>query len=495
MSVALLPGIIPEFLVNGVPAAGAQLFTYAAGTTTKLASYTDQSGSTPQTNPIILNARGEPQSPTGNSVGIWLTQSTAYKFVLAPATDTDPPQAAIWTIDNVQAGVLAGTSYTASGTNAITLQPISGTPTLISYANYVAATFVAPATPTGPVTLQIQSLGFLPVYINGARAIANSYTAGELLTVYYNAALNSGNGGFVAVPSVTGTSVYSGTDTGAANAYVVNPTPPATSYVAGQIVVFVPANNNTGNSTVNVSSLGAITIVTSNGTGIRQGLVANQIVASSPALLIYDGVDFVLINPYPSFKTYTGVDSGSANTYVITTTPAMPSLVAGTIVNFQAATSSTWAGSTVNVSGTGAITLIRPDLNGIQNGDIVALGEFSIIYDGVHWQLLNPAPRKNTVVAFASITVSGGGVSILANSGFSSITRSSTGVYLFAFNSNVAPDGNYAVTATLTEGAGGGAANGWLNSATKASSGFQIYCTNTSGGAQDVAGVDVMVVR
>ena len=112
MSVSLLPSIIPEFLIQGVPASGGLLYTYAAGTTTKLATYTDSTGSTPQTNPIVLNARGKPQNTLGNSVGLWLTNSTAYKFVLSPSTDTDPPTNAIWTIDNITAGQLTGTSYT-----------------------------------------------------------------------------------------------------------------------------------------------------------------------------------------------------------------------------------------------------------------------------------------------------------------------------------------------------------------------------------------------
>ena len=64
------------FDANGNPLVGGKLFTYAAGTTTPLATYTDSSAGTPNTNPIILNARGE--------ANVWL-DNTTYKFVLKTA--------------------------------------------------------------------------------------------------------------------------------------------------------------------------------------------------------------------------------------------------------------------------------------------------------------------------------------------------------------------------------------------------------------------------
>lgn len=81
--------------INGIPASGAKLFTYAAGSSTKQTTYTDEDGTTPQANPIILNSRGEPDSP------IWLTEGQAYKFVLAPPTDSDPPTSPIRTVDDI----------------------------------------------------------------------------------------------------------------------------------------------------------------------------------------------------------------------------------------------------------------------------------------------------------------------------------------------------------------------------------------------------------
>ena len=80
---------------NGDPLAGALLFTYAAGTTTKQATYTDSALTSAHANPIVLDAAGRAGS------GVYLS-ATSYKFVLAPSTDTDPPASPIWTVDNVE---------------------------------------------------------------------------------------------------------------------------------------------------------------------------------------------------------------------------------------------------------------------------------------------------------------------------------------------------------------------------------------------------------
>lgn len=78
---------------DGTALSGGKLFTYAAGTTTKLATFTDQGGGTTNTNPVVLDTRGE--------ADVWLGSGTAYKLVLAPSTDSDPPTNAIWTEDNI----------------------------------------------------------------------------------------------------------------------------------------------------------------------------------------------------------------------------------------------------------------------------------------------------------------------------------------------------------------------------------------------------------
>jgi hypothetical protein len=82
---------------NGTPLTGGLLYTYVAGTTTKIATYTDSSGGTPNTNPVVLNFRGE--------ANVWLDPTLTYKFTLAPLGDTDPPTKPIWTVDNIATGI------------------------------------------------------------------------------------------------------------------------------------------------------------------------------------------------------------------------------------------------------------------------------------------------------------------------------------------------------------------------------------------------------
>ena len=80
-----------QFFTNaGVPMAGGLLYTYAAGTTTPLVTYTDSTGLVANTNPIILDSRGE--------ASIWLS-TVAYKFKLAT-----PAAVEIWTQDNITYG-------------------------------------------------------------------------------------------------------------------------------------------------------------------------------------------------------------------------------------------------------------------------------------------------------------------------------------------------------------------------------------------------------
>lgn len=81
------PPKLQFFASDGTPLAGGKLYTYAAGTTSPLTSYASNGTSTPNTNPIILNSRGE--------ASVWLGD-LAYKFALYT-----PDNVLIWTVDNV----------------------------------------------------------------------------------------------------------------------------------------------------------------------------------------------------------------------------------------------------------------------------------------------------------------------------------------------------------------------------------------------------------
>jgi hypothetical protein len=101
------------FKADGVPLVGGKLYTYTAGTTTPQVTYTDSSGGTANTNPVILDSRGE--------ANIWLGGST-YKFKLADANDVE-----IWTVDNISAPT-SGVSPALSGN--VTIDTNSSSPAL-----------------------------------------------------------------------------------------------------------------------------------------------------------------------------------------------------------------------------------------------------------------------------------------------------------------------------------------------------------------------------
>lgn len=83
------------FSANGAPLAGGKLQSYIAGTTTPQATYTDQGGGSPNTNPVILDANGE--------ANVWVDPSLAYKFILKDSSDVVQ-----WTVDQVSGAGLTG---------------------------------------------------------------------------------------------------------------------------------------------------------------------------------------------------------------------------------------------------------------------------------------------------------------------------------------------------------------------------------------------------
>ena len=84
------------FTAAGVPLVGGQLFTYASGTTTPLATYTDSTGNTTNTNPVILDSRGE--------ANVWFGPSR-YTLLLKDSLDN-----LIWTAAGVNSSPSAQTN-------------------------------------------------------------------------------------------------------------------------------------------------------------------------------------------------------------------------------------------------------------------------------------------------------------------------------------------------------------------------------------------------
>src|SRR5271157_1996847 len=84
----LTPNAIQQFFdSNGIPLAGGKLYSYAAGTSTPQATYTDATALSANPNPTILDAEGRCE--------VWITNA-GYKFTL-----TDALNNVQWTVDQV----------------------------------------------------------------------------------------------------------------------------------------------------------------------------------------------------------------------------------------------------------------------------------------------------------------------------------------------------------------------------------------------------------
>lgn len=103
----------------GKPLAGGQLFTYVAGTTTLKATFTDDTGATANTNPVILDSRGEAR--------VWL--DGPYSMTLQDASGVTQ-----WTVDNVT-GVGSGEG-SVTPVNASEWLAQVDSPTFISATQY-----------------------------------------------------------------------------------------------------------------------------------------------------------------------------------------------------------------------------------------------------------------------------------------------------------------------------------------------------------------------
>lgn len=131
------------FDANGAPLSGGLLYTYEAGTTTPLTSYTDSTGLIANTNPIVLDSRGE--------ANVWLDE-TFYKFALYTAASV-----LIWTVDNI---------------NGTTNSPFGNT-TVVNFTGDGSTTAFA---------LPVD--GFTAIYINGVYQNRNTYTVTSLTVTF-----------------------------------------------------------------------------------------------------------------------------------------------------------------------------------------------------------------------------------------------------------------------------------------------------------------------
>lgn len=113
-----------QFFDNaGLVLGGGKLYTYAAGGTTPLATYTNQAGSTPNANPVVLDSAGR--------ANVWLS-AASYRFDLYTAASV-----LVWSVDNVVGNALS--SIITEPANTFYAGPTTGANATPTFRALVAA--------------------------------------------------------------------------------------------------------------------------------------------------------------------------------------------------------------------------------------------------------------------------------------------------------------------------------------------------------------------
>jgi hypothetical protein len=206
---------------NGAPLNAGKIYTYQAGSSTPLATYTDNAGLVANTNPIILGTSGRPPNE------IWLTDGFFYKFILKDSSDVT-----IQTYDNLY-GILG-----------------------------VIPTVAPSSVPSGSILLWSGSIGSIPagfVLCNGSNStpdLRDRFVVGAGSSYAVDA-----TGGSADAIVVTHNHTATSTDSGHTHSYVT----PATYNVGGATGGGGVSANQTTSSTAS-STANITTTVASSGT-------------------------------------------------------------------------------------------------------------------------------------------------------------------------------------------------------------------------------------
>lgn len=178
MSVSLMPEPRQRYYNNdGTVAAGCLLHTYAAGTSTPKATYTDSAGLVPHDNPIVLDAKGE-------AVIYWTGN---YKVDLKTAAGV---QVTGYPVDNYQSlssATESAQSYLATVAGTPDVITAIATPPITAYSAGQVFRFIASGANTTNVTINIGGLGAKAITKNGTTAlVAGDIPSGAMIEIIYD---------------------------------------------------------------------------------------------------------------------------------------------------------------------------------------------------------------------------------------------------------------------------------------------------------------------
>lgn len=337
MSVKLSPLFNSQVVtLTGAPASGWKIYTYQAGSSAPLATYTDSTGTIPQSQPIVLNSLGFPTNGQ-----IWLTSGQNYKLVLTDANDVVQK-----TEDNI-----SGVNDT---TTTVDEWSDSGlTPTYVSATSYTVVGdqtsalhigrrqkfTVTAGTVYGRITNSVfTTLTTVTVQMDGSQVLDSGLTAVQ------NAVLRAN---VLSLPVRAGTA--SGTDT-----YTV--ALGLARYVKDDQYQVKISNANTSTTpTLNINSLGAQTIVNIDGTALYAGALNGE------HTFRWNGTNMVVLNPTKGIEIF---PPGAVVHFAMSTAPT------GWLkANGATASRTTYSqlftkiGTTFG-AGDGSTTFVLPDLRG-----------------------------------------------------------------------------------------------------------------------------------
>lgn len=222
--------------------------------------------------------------PYGPVPTIFASQGTGVGYNNIPQLDAD----LAFLLNSFNDSAAGWVNYIAD-TGATNAYVATLTPAPSAYVAGMTLAFVPTNSNTGASTINVNSLGSVAIVSQGGVALG----AGQLIAGAVTFLVYDGTRFRIIFPP----QVYTGfgTDTGSVNAYVVTLPFASASYFVGMTVTFVPANGNTGGSTLNVNGLGLVNIVNR----AQQPLAGGEIVKSKAVVVIYDGSTFRIVSYCP----------------------------------------------------------------------------------------------------------------------------------------------------------------------------------------------------
>ena len=386
---------------TGIPLVGGKLYTYLAGSTTPATVYQDDAGGSSHTNPIILNARGEPPAP------IWINGGQSIKFALNDAND-----APIRTIDDVT-GVGDPTGITNTVSEWTTF---SYAPTYVSASSF---------TVTGNQTadLNVGRRVKIPVSGNTSYGTITASAFGAVTTVTIDTTNSVGLDSSIDALSSFEISILSGDNVSLPAPYSQN----------------IRNNLTIGTAAANLRTVTNITESVTSSTSSRPLITYENTTsdATSAALLFYKSRGGLATSSNDDLLT---IDAYGRDSNNATRQAAGLSVQGGT-------PGATWVPGAVIVKTTNGSGTLQENLRVDATGVVRLAGEAAPTNYTSRGDLVLPAARgvraNNTAKAWVTFDGTAGSPTAADSFGVSSITKHATGDYSIHFEANIFSNSNY----------------------------------------------------